>query len=70
METITKINKTPKKILEAVNKYQQENKEAVNAKMRRYYDRNKLLVDPVRHQKMKDRHKLNYLNKKALLNLQ
>ena len=68
METITKINKTPNKILEAVNKYQQENKEAMNAKMRRYYDRIKL--DPVRHQKMKDRHKLNYLNKKALLNLQ
>ena len=64
METITNINKTPKKIIEAVNKYQQENKEAVNAKMRRYYDRIKL--DPVRHQKMKDRHKLNYLNKKAL----
>jgi hypothetical protein len=59
-----KTTKTPQKILNAVNAYQQANKEAVNLKMKRYYAR--LKEDPVRLAHMKERQKKSYENRKAL----
>jgi hypothetical protein len=50
------VNKTPKNILNSVNKYQKNNKDKVNEKMRRYYERIK--QDPEKHAKMKARQKL------------
>ena len=59
-------NKTPKNILNSVNKYQQNNKDKVNEKMRRYYERVK--ADPVKHAKMKARQKLWRESKKQIKN--
>ena len=64
MELEIKIPKTPQKLLSAVNAYQQANKGAVNAKMRRYYDR--LKNDPVRLAHLKERQKKRYEAKKTL----
>ena len=50
------VNITPKNILDSVNKYQKNNKDKVNEKMRRYYERVK--ADPEKHAKMKARQKL------------
>jgi hypothetical protein len=61
---IKKIPKTNKKILEAVDAYQKNNKVAVNLKMKRYYAR--LKEDPVRLAVMKARHKAAYEKKKAV----
>jgi hypothetical protein len=55
-ESIQNQNKTPKNILNSVNKYQKNNKDKVNEKMRRYYERIK--QDPEKHAKMKARQKL------------
>ena len=60
------VNKTPKNILNSVNKYQKNNKEKVNEKMRRYYERVK--ADPEKHAKMKARQKLWRDKKKQLKN--
>ena len=49
-------NKTPKNILNSVSKYQKNNKDKVNEKMRRYYERVK--ADPEKHAKIKARQKL------------
>ena len=64
MELEIKIPKTSQKTLSAVNAYQQANKGAVNAKMRRYYDR--LKNDPVRLAHLKERQKKRYEAKKTL----
>jgi len=64
MEPEKKTPKTSQKALCAVNAYQQANKEAVNAKMRRYYDR--LKNDPVRLAHMKERQKKRYEARKPL----
>ena len=64
MEPEIKTPKTSQKILNSVNAYQQANKDAVNAKMRRYYDR--LKNDPVRLAHLKDRQKKRYEAKKTL----
>ena len=55
-ESILNQNKTPKNILDSVSKYQKNNKDKVNEKMRRYYERVK--ADPEKHAKMKARQKL------------
>ena len=55
-ESIQNQNKTPKNILDSVSKYQKNNKDKVNEKMRRYYERVK--ADPEKHAKMKARQKL------------
>jgi hypothetical protein len=61
---IKKIPKTNKKILEAVDAYQKNNKVAVNLKMKRYYAR--LKEDPERLAVMKERQKKRYEKNKAV----
>jgi hypothetical protein len=65
-ESIQNQNKTPKNILDSVSKYQKNNKDKVNEKMRRYYERVK--ADPEKHAKMKERQKLWRDKKKQLKN--
>ena len=60
-ESIQNIKKKPKNILDSVNKYQKNNEDKVNEKMRRYYD-------PEKHAKMKARQKLWRETKKQLKN--
>jgi hypothetical protein len=64
MELITKNEELTKieKSRAAVSAYQKNNKDAVNLKMRRYYDRIK--ADPERHSLMKERQRKRYLKVK------
>jgi len=66
IEETKTVNKTPKNIMDSVYKYQKNNKDKVNEKMRRYYERVK--ADPEKHAKMKERQKLWRDKKKQLKN--
>ena len=66
MEPYIKTPKTSQKTLRAVNAYQQAYTDAVNAKMRRYYER--LKNYPVRLAHLKERQKKRYEAKKTLKN--